>query len=314
MSGSDSEDEPTYRSLSAHNPLDVFATTMAPPPSRQPSGNSAADHAASDRGLLGQTSSSIKTTAHRIPPVAVSHTEDGESASTLSRQLMQASMDATGHSTSSCSVSPPISPPKLGPIALSDRMTAQFLSDVGAFVASHASPRAEATSRPSEAGTEEGSLDELVDRLADEWARIKLGNTELRSSCTSFAQNSQSISNMNRQMAQMVADLDGANGAASPMMATAVQSVPMVSHTSAPPPMPPPIASPLGMPSPGVLGPAPPTSSSTLEALSRASTAPASTGANEYEYRSLSTPTAATEDFHVHPGDYSGCNVIQLSF
>ena len=137
---------------------------------------------------------------------------------------------------------------------------------------SHASSR--------EVGTEEGVLDELVDCLADEWARIKLGNTELRSSCTSVAQNSLTISNMNKLMAQMAVDLDGAGGAASPQIetrnnegegivrcgprsyrgsgtvaATSMPSVPMLAHAAAPPPLLPPLASPSAMGSPDILPP-----------------------------------------------------------
>ena len=137
---------------------------------------------------------------------------------------------------------------------------------------SHASSR--------EVGTEEGVLDELVDCLADEWARIKLGNTELRSSCTSVAQNSLTISNMNKLMAQMAVDLDGSGGAASPQIetrnnegegivrcgprsyrrsgtvaATSMPSVPMLAHAAAPPPLLPPLASPSAMGSPDILPP-----------------------------------------------------------
>ena len=136
-----------------------------------------------------------------------------------------------------------------------------------AIFVSHASSR--------EVGTQEGVLDELVDCLADEWARIKLGNTELRSSCTSFAQNSLTISNMNKLMAQMVVDLDGAGGAPSPpietlnivrcgprsyrgsgtVAATSMPSLPMLAHAAAPPPLLPPLALPLAMGSPGILPP-----------------------------------------------------------
>ena len=137
---------------------------------------------------------------------------------------------------------------------------------------SHASSR--------EVGTEEGVIDELVDCLADEWARIKLGNTELRSSCTSVAQNSLTISNMNKLMAQMAVDLDGSGGAASPQIetrdnegegivrcgprsyrgsgtvaATSMPSVPMLAHAAAPPPLLPPLASPSAMGSPDILPP-----------------------------------------------------------
>ena len=197
MAGTDSSDEPIYRSFSSHDACVNTRNMMIapPPPSRQPSG-----------------------------------------------------------SGSPCPVSP-----MPGLMACSGFPHAIFVS--------HSSSR--------EVGTQEGVLDELVDCLADEWARIKLGNTELRSSCTSFAQNSLTISNMNKLMAQMVVDLDGAGGAPSPpietlnivrcgprsyrgsgtVAATSMQSLPMLAHAAAPPPLLPPLALPLAMGSPGILPP-----------------------------------------------------------
>jgi len=140
----------------------------------------------------------------RAPPPVPPDSDDGESAH-LSRQTTR---EQAPFWMSGASISPPISPPRLGPRALAGRTPHDFTSDVGAFVASHVSSRVDHECLREGTG-DEATADDMVDRLADEWARIKLENTELRTSCTSAAELNQQVSSANIEMTRVMSQLNG---------------------------------------------------------------------------------------------------------